>query len=171
MSTLRSISRPVRMLRSLLFALSVVALVISGLANEHIFCHVIPLEHSQDTYTCTAGDSKVGEVELRGGHAPSESEEETFLRHVDQGRPFLVPRVSEGWQARHKWTHEYFAELFREAPLFSSAFTTHASPDISSPEDSYYGIFLNDPALAELVSEDYTYPKFVPKAWRMEGML
>ena len=77
--------------------------------------------------------------------------------YVHSGQPFLVSGVSRDWPATRKWNHSYFVDIFEEHTLFSSTFSTVKQPSLreGGPEEVYYGIFLNDPALAALVATHY----------------
>lgn len=93
--------------------------------------------------------------------------------YADVGKPFVVSGVTRGWGANSRWSHSYFKEIFQEFTLFSSTFTTDKSPHFSVSQsvarDVYYGIFLNDRKLADLVAGDYRYPEFIPSEWRVTG--
>ena len=98
---------------------------------------------------------------------------ELVEKHADIGQPFVVSGVTRGWDATSKWNHSYFEEVFQEFALFSSTFATDKSPHFSVSRsvslDVYYGIFLNDRKLADLVAGDYRYPEFIPSEWRVAG--
>ena len=97
---------------------------------------------------------------------------ESVTRAVDEGRPFVVGGVTRGWAATGKWSHSYFKELFKNSRLFSSTFSTAKAPRFGDKDtQTYFGIFLNDPALAELVAMDYGYPDFIPPGWRVRGII
>lgn len=100
---------------------------------------------------------------------------EAMAAYMHAGLPFVVSGVTEGWPANSKWNHSFFDHAFRDHShdVFSSTFSTPVSPDIAHPSTSvheiYYGMFLNDPTLAEHISADYSYPEFVPEEWRETG--
>ena len=101
-----------------------------------------------------------------------ESSSKEFVRKcMHSGRPFVVSGVTESWPANRKWSHAYFEEIFQNHKLFSSTFSTTKSPQFSdSPSDDvYFGIFLNDRQLAEVVAGDYGFPDFIPPDWRLTG--
>ena len=90
------------------------------------------------------------------------------------GQPFVVSGVTNKWPANSKWNHSFFERTFRghDSDIFSSTFSTAAAPDIShadSVHDIYFGMFLNDRTLAELMAADYRYPEFIPEDWRETG--
>lgn len=97
---------------------------------------------------------------------------EFVTSRMHRGQPYIVSGVTKEWPANHKWSHDYFEQLFSGHELFSSTFSTPASPDFSdsiSAHETYYGIFLNSYDSAQLVSTDYTYPSFIPPEWRITG--
>ncbi len=100
----------------------------------------------------------------------------TFVNlHLDTGSPFTVTGVTRGWNAVEKWCHSYFESLFKDEQLFSSTFSTPKQPQFCTMDDCtknvYYGIFLNNPLLAGLLSDDYEYPEFIPDEWWIKGDL
>ena len=94
-------------------------------------------------------------------------------KYANFGQPFVVPATTEGWAANSKWNHSYFEEIFNGSELFSSTFATERSPHFSvsrsATQNVYYGIFLNERTLADLVAGDYRYPEFIPAEWRVTG--
>lgn len=96
-----------------------------------------------------------------------------LLKNMEQGQPFCVKGVTEGWKAKERWTEEHFRSVFASFELFSSTFATNASPVFgSSPRsdrDVYYGIFVNDNHLAQVLAEDYSYPTFIPQDLKVQG--
>ena len=99
------------------------------------------------------------------------TDEEFVRKCMHSGQPFVVSGVTKNWPANWKWNHAYFEEIFQSHKLFSSTFSTTKSPQFSeSPSDDvYFGIFLNDRQLAEVVAGDYSYPDFIPEDWRLTG--
>ena len=98
----------------------------------------------------------------------------SVVGYIASGQPFLVSGVSASWPATRRWSHSYFRSVFRGHDLFSSTFSTAESPrfeDSYPRHDVYYGIFLNDPSLANLVANDYQYPEFIPEELRLQGMV
>ena len=98
-----------------------------------------------------------------------------LFANMEQGQPFGVKGVTEGWKARGKWTEEHFRSVFASFELFSSTFATNVPPVFgSSPRgdrDIYYGIFVNDKNLAQVLAEDYTYPTFIPQDLTVQGRM
>lgn len=91
---------------------------------------------------------------------------------LNMGLPFVVSRLTYNWKANEKWDHEYFERMFRDSELFSSTFSTLTAPVFSSnqsTEEIYFGVFLNDDKLSELLQPDYQYPSFIPEEWRNVG--
>ena len=91
---------------------------------------------------------------------------------MNAGLPFVVSHVTHNWKANEKWDHGYFEKLFGDRELFSSTFSTLSVPEFStnqSTEEIYFGMFLNDERLSELLQSDYQYPSFIPVEWRNVG--
>lgn len=103
---------------------------------------------------------------------------ETFvMEQVNIGMPFVVSSITKLWRAVDKWDHTFFKSVFRDEQLFSSTFSTLNSPEfcddtaeLCEDHNVYYGVFLNNPRLAEYVHEDYQYPEFIPEEWWVKGM-
>ena len=126
--------------------------------SSNVFCHVTDFSSST-------------------GYSPAPvanvTSSEGITDYISRGQPFLVPGVSDKWPASEKWSHAYFRRLFQGHALFSSTFSTPRQPQFEEDypnKEIYYGIFLNDPALAELVANDYHYPRFIPENLRLYGM-
>lgn len=103
----------------------------------------------------------------------SDVTKEFLASRMHLGQPFAVSGVTEGWGANSRWNHSHFEEIFQDHELFASTFATDKAPQFSafgSVYDVYFGIFLNDRKLAELVSADYDYPTFIPAEWRLTGI-
>ena len=104
---------------------------------------------------------------------PSTSSLEGVATHMEWGQPFLVRGVSDNWPAARLWSHAHFRQLFRGHDLFSSTFSTTEQPQFEDDEypnkGIYYGIFLNNEALAAVVAKDYDYPHFIPDQLRLQG--
>lgn len=127
----------------------------SDVTASSIFCHVIDLSNNSRFVTVATISSP-----------------ESVARHLDSGVPFVVKGVATSWPATRKWSHAYFREIFQGYDLFSSTFSTTEYPkfDEDYPNKAvYYGIFLNDQRLAELVATDYVYPDFIPLHHRLHG--
>ena len=95
-----------------------------------------------------------------------------FYKSVEFGIPFVISGVTDGWKANTKWDNLYFKKVFQNFELFSSTFATNASPVFDSvPNDDriYYGIFINDRGLADMLAEDYDYPPFIPHELKIQG--
>ena len=124
------------------------------------FCHVNDFSGSSEAYD-----------RLESTHI--EDVNDSFVAHnVECGRPFVVSAVTRDWKANEKWDSDYFKSVFSDFELFSSTFATNVSPVFDSTldeKDMYYGIFLNDRSVAEVVSADYKYPSFIPHHLRMQG--
>ena len=91
------------------------------------------------------------------------------------GSPFVVTGVTRGWKATEKWDHTYFSKIFKNEELFSSTFSTPSKPEFCQTDEcnrnTYYGIFLNNPLLADSLSDDYEYPPFIPGDWWIKGIM
>lgn len=122
------------------------------------FCYVNPLERSGNFRTITA--TRVTKA--------------LVTKYADFGQPFVVSGATRGWAANSKWNHSYFEEVFNGSQLFSSTFATERNPHFSvsrsATQNVYYGIFLNERTLADLVAGDYRYPEFIPTEWRVTGL-
>ena len=121
------------------------------------FCYVNSLERSGNFRTIAA----------------TSVTKDLVTKYANFGQPFVVPATTEGWAANSKWNHSYFEEIFNGSELFSSTFATERSPHFtvsrSATQNVYYGIFLNERTLANLVAGDYRYPEFIPAEWRVTG--
>ena len=121
------------------------------------FCYVNPLERSGNFRTITA----------------TRVTKDLVTKYADFGQPFVVSGATRGWAANSKWNHSYFVEVFNGSELFSSTFATERNPHFSvsrsATQNVYYGIFLNERTLADLVAGDYRYPEFIPAEWRVTG--
>ena len=94
------------------------------------------------------------------------------IERMNNGLPFVVSHVTHNWKANEKWDHEYFEKLFGNSELFSSTFSTLTAPKFLSNQSTteiYFGVFLNDEGLSELLQSDYQYPSFIPVEWRNTG--
>ena len=122
------------------------------------FCYVNPLERSGNFRTITA----------------TRVTKDLVTKYADFGQPFVVSGATRGWAANSKWNHSYFEEVFNGSQLFSSTFATERNPHFSvsrsATQNVYYGIFLNERTLADLVAGDYRYPEFIPAEWRVTGL-
>jgi hypothetical protein len=94
-----------------------------------------------------------------------------LLSYAEVGQPFVVRNIAREWKAREKWNEQYFQTIFADFELFSSTFATNASPVFGSlpKRDVYYGIFINDKKLADFMSGDYMYPRFIPEELHVQG--
>ena len=103
----------------------------------------------------------------------NELEQFHLSKHFNMGSPFVVTGVTEDWTAVEKWDHSYFKGLFKSEELFSSTFSTPSKPEFCDSDEcnrnTYYGIFINNPLLADSLSEDYEYPSFIPEEWWIKG--
>lgn len=125
----------------------------------HDFCYINEFENSTISYS-----------KLKALH--SGNVRELLRENMEHGQLFVVSDVTNGWKANHRWTHEYFKSLFSNFELFSSTFATNVTPVFehdSHQEDVYFGIFINDPSLANLLASDYSYPDFIPPELRIQG--
>lgn len=130
--------------------------------HSHLkFCHVNNFSVSNDTYKMEF--TRVNDLTVS-----------FFAESMNLGRPFVVSGVTHNWRANSKWDSDYFRNAFSNFELFSSTFATNTSPmfDNSGVNDRYvyYGIFLNDRSVADLIADDYIYPNFIPSHLRMQGM-
>ena len=123
------------------------------------FCYVNPLERSGNFRTKIIAVTRVTK--------------DLVTKYANFGQPFVVSGTTEGWAANSKWNHSYFEEIFNGSELFSSTFATERNPHFSvsrsTTQNVYYGIFLNERTLADLVAGDYRYPEFIPAEWRVTG--
>ena len=104
------------------------------------------------------------------------SSSDDILRRIDAGSPFIIRSIANEWPATQKWNHNYFKRIFssNDDLLVSSTFSTTPPPSTFSANETkkretYYGIFLNDPILANLVAADYDLPSFIPGDWWLRG--
>lgn len=129
----------------------------SSSASGSKFCHVTDFSTSNNDYH----------------PVPHVTSPDRLTDLIRTGQPFCVHNVTDNWVAPAKWNHTYFRGLFQGHALFSSTFSTPEQPQFEEDypnKEIYYGIFLNDPSLAELVANDYHYPHFIPENLRLYGM-
>lgn len=128
-------------------------------SNDTDFCHINDFNSSTITYQSLKTT------------ITKDVTETAFFTNAELGQPFAVSGVGGTWKASTKWNEEYFKNVFSDFELFSSTFATNASPVFGSApqENIYYGIFLNDKSLADLLANDYTYPSFIPQELNMQG--
>ena len=137
---------------------------IEGSSSE--FCHVNNFSDTSSNAFCILHPIHVKDINA------------TFVMHqVNTGSPFVVSGVTRGWKASDKWVHSFFKSLFQKEQLFSSTFSTLNSPQfcddtagVCEDHSVYYGVFLNNPQIAEYLYEDYQYPEFIPEEWWVKGM-
>lgn len=122
-----------------------------------VFCHVTNFTRDDGFYP-----------------VPNATSEDSVSDFISSGQPFLVGGVTWDWPASEKWSHSYFRRIFEGHALFSSTFSTPRQPQFQEDypnKEVYYGIFLNDQSLAELVANDYHYPHFIPDHLKLHGRL
>lgn len=152
---------PSALVAALLSLTNCIALALCSNHAPEDFCYVNNFQNSQPHFF-----QPLLHIENLG-----EITEEEFYSHLEWGRPFVVHGVTKGWRANEKWDVNYFRQAFSEFELFSSTFSTNASPvfEDSLQEDVYFGIFLNNAELARHLAMDYNYPCFIPTQLQMQG--
>lgn len=126
--------------------------------DQEDFCHINDFDSSRVAYQ---------PIKLH-----SSMEDAVFYSYLELGKPFGVCQVTKKWKANEKWDDNYFKNIFSNFELFSSTFATNVSPrfETVSRRDVYYGIFLNDKNLAGFLANDYSYPSFIPRELKMQGI-